>query len=172
MIELTPAEMALWHRIKSHDEEADWEPTRSTMQELTTSLLQSNKIPPQRLRYMEDPALNPGAQGKSRIDVFVANGCALEDISGHPHFEQILRYWIDGPDLPTDIQAEFRAVVDDCQPVTSGDQKTLRETARRLARKLDRIDYKTVEAFLQLAVDCGLDDDDALAVRAAVKTVR
>lgn len=79
------------------------------MAELTERLLQRDAISHNRLRYFTDPECNPGGRGKSRADVFEANGTQGDEILRHPHFMKYLAYFLFGPDLPEAIIAEFNS---------------------------------------------------------------
>ncbi|MEZ0219108.1 MAG: hypothetical protein ACAH22_02310 [Tardiphaga sp.] len=89
---------------------------------LMKSLLERNAIPAWRTRFFSDPSYSSGGCGKSTEQIFVGNGCdTLEKLFAHPHFLDVLRYFLEGPDLPQHVALDFHAAVADCGMVTSSD---------------------------------------------------
>ena len=91
----------------------------------------------------------------------------------HGNFVEYLRYFVYGPDLPKPIIEAFQQKVIDCgEPFTSGDSITVGNVARQLARSHGLEAGHAAEECYKLALDCGLDADDARSVRDAVKKLR
>jgi hypothetical protein len=143
------------------------------MQALMAALLERNAIPLARRKFFTDPAWFIGGHGLCHLQVFEKNGTRGDDIFRHPHFVKYLRYFIYGPDLPKDIIARFQKKVGDCgSPFTSGDAITVADFARDLTRSHGLQPHNAAEEFFKLALDCGLDPEDARTVRDSVKRVR
>jgi len=150
-----------------------WLPIADAMAELMASLIERKVIPEPRKRFFTDPAYNIGGHGLSRQQVFEKNGTRGEAIFRHGNFVKYLRYFLFGPDLPEALSEAFRAKVIDCgQPFTSGDAITVADFARQLTREHRLDGPHAAEEFYKLALDCGLDADDARTVRDTVQKVR
>ena len=80
---------------------------------LARSLLERRAIPQLRLRYFKDPRLNVGGRNKSRKQVFERNGTKGDAIFRHSRFLKYLKYFIFGPDLPSEMVARFRQILVD-----------------------------------------------------------
>lgn len=130
-------------------------------------LLARQAIPEIRLRYFTDPKFNIGLK-KSRKQVFVANGTKGEAILKHPHFLPYLQYFIYGPQLPKKIIYEFLHLISDID----AERDELRKFARNMTRQFELNPREACEEFFKLALECGMNVDDARSVRDAVKTVR
>jgi hypothetical protein len=177
-IELTERERDLVSRIdfepsgKSHDRES-WQPIADAMAELMESLLQRKAIPEARRRLFTDPAYNVRGHGLSRLQVFEKNGTRGEAIFRHGNFLKYLQYFLFGPDLPQAVIEAFQFRVRECgKPFTSGDALTVADAARQLTRAHGLAGPWAAEEFYKLALDCGLDADEARAVRDTVQKVR
>lgn len=177
-IELNDKERGLLSRIDFAPSSAtfnrdSWAPVAEAMAELMHSLLQRNAIPEPRKRYFTDSAYNIGGHGLSRLQVFEKNGTRGTAIFRHGNFLKYLRYFVFGPDLPNQVIDAFHDKVVACgSPFTGSDALEVAENARSLTRShhLDR--RKAPDEFYKLALDCGLDADDARSVRDRVMKVR
>ena len=140
---------------------------------LTRSLLERNAIPKVRLRYFTDPELNIGGHKKSRRDAFEVRGIKGDAIFQHPNFLRYLKYFITGPDLPTETVDRFWTIVIDDRGTSGMVRDQLRQFARHEARRLPPEQRrKAVEEFFKLALECELDVDLARSIRNAVGTVK
>jgi hypothetical protein len=175
-VELTPREQDLWDKIDfgprpiggSHDSlRASLEPAH----DLARSLIDRGAIPDIRMQYFTDPALNIGTK-KSHKQVFEANGTKGDSILRHPNFIPYLRYFVLGPELPETTMEAFRELLGELGTITSGDRRALVDFARREAKGLTLDPRAAAEEFFKLALECGLDVDDARAMRDAVMRLR
>jgi hypothetical protein len=150
-----------------------WRPMADAMSELMRSLLQRNAIPEQRKKFFTDPAYNIGGHGLSRFQVFEKNGTHGDAIFRHGNFLKYLHYFLFGPELPKTVIEDFQAKAADCgTPFTSGDSLTVADFARKLTRSHGLAGPHAAEEFYKLALDCGLDSDDARTIRDSVQKVR
>ena len=177
-IDLTERERDLVSRIdfnpsaRSHDADS-WRPVADAMYELTHSLLQRSAIPEARIKFFTDPKYFVGGHGLSRRQVFERNGTHGDAIFRHGNFVKYLRYFLYGPDLPQPVIENFRQKIADCgSPFTSRDALTLGDATRRIARSHHLNPGDAAEEFYKLALDCGLDADDAHSIRDSVKKLR
>lgn len=173
---LTPDEQHLLDQIElnastQHDHQR-WRRNGELVVELTNRLADRDAIPAHRLLYFTDPEYNVGGRGRSRMGVFEHNGCQGEDILRHPHFLKFLRYFLEGPDLPTSIIVQFATEVEACDPVTSGDIIPLAKLARDLIRRSGLDPNPASEEFFKLALEAGLDASDAESMRQSVRQIR
>lgn len=172
-VELTPEESALWAKIPKSgapgpDESAE---VMATAESLARSLLGRGAIPEPRRRYFLDPALNIGGSG-SRAEVFERNGTRGEAILRHPHFLPYLRYFILGPDLPAPTIAEFLRIVEEDAGTSGEVMDQLRRYARAEIRRQRLNPKRTAEEFHKLAIEVGLGDGLARAIRDAAMQAR
>lgn len=137
---------------------------------LLKSLTERKAIPEIRLRYWSDPDYHIGRIKASHQGLFERNGTTGEDIFTHAHFLPYLRYFIFGAQLPEHMIAEFQEVVGNPEWVSSGEITDITKGARRLVRKYGL--HGEDEEFYRLALDAGLSQSFAKAVRDAVKQVR
>lgn len=176
-IELTEVESDLAARIdfnpSRHTSNAEpWAPVAEAMSALLKSLLARDAIPETRKRFLDDPELNIGGHGRSRLEIFEKNGTKGEAIFRHPHFVKYLRYLVYGPDLPGAVVEAFQKEVDACGSITSGDIVPLGDFARKQTRLHGLDSGSAAEEFFKLALDCGLDASSARSIRDAVKKMR
>lgn len=177
MIELTEREKLLISQIDfepsttSHDA-TSWRPIADAIEELTRSLLKRKAFPQVRWKIFSDPTFFIGGRGRSHRQVFEKSGARGDAIFRHRNFVKYLHYFVYGPDLPKQVIESFQQKVIECgQPFTSGDRSTVANFARRLTRS-HGLKADKAEEFYKLALECRLDQSDALSVRDAVKTVR
>jgi hypothetical protein len=177
-IELTERESDLASRIDfnpssgSHNADS-WRPIADAMHELMHSLLHRNAIPEARWKFFTDPEYFIGGHGLSHCQVFEKNGTRGDAIYRHGNFLKYLRYFIYGPDLPQPVIEAFRQNVVDCgEPFTSSDAHTVADSARQITRSHGLHPGDAAEEFYKLALDCGLDLEDARKIRDSVKKVR
>lgn len=140
---------------------------------LARSLLARRAIPKVRVRYFFDPKLNIGGHGKSRKQVFEANGTSGDAILSHGNFLKYLKYFIFGPDLPdTTIDKFIKILVDDLG--SSGEVlEQLRRFVRAETRRLrSERPQDFAEEFFKLALESGLDVGLAGSIRDAARTAK
>lgn len=173
-IELTPEEISLVEAIK-FDPHATLGDTQAfhangdLVVQLTTSLLDRDAIPVQRLRYFTDPDYYVGGRGSSRQSSFMGKGHDSESMMRHGHFLKYLRYFIYGADLPGPALQCFTQAVEGCGPITSGDIVPLRATARELARTYHLEPKAAADEFYKLCLDLNLGPSDAASIRSSVQ---
>jgi hypothetical protein len=171
-IPLTAAEAALLAQIDLsplHRKHAAHLAAQEPIRELLRSLGARNAIPPQRLRYWDDPEFNLGKTSGSRKQMFERNGCCGEDIYAHPHFIKHLRYFLLGADLPPDLIRAFEERVRNPSLVSSAEAIELGATARQLVRRHGLDPSEACEEFFKLALDLDLGLEHARRIRCAVK---
>ena len=176
-IRLTEDEQQLWSQIYSARSQVrpDRNILRATLEpssRLTQSLLDRGAIPPMRWRYFSDPKFNASGRGKSRLQNFERNGNKGDAIFRHPNFYKYLRYFILGPDLPPETAADFAALADDCQPITSGDQQDFCDLARSEVRRWNMDRGHASEEIFKLCLELGLGEGISYAVRRCIKQMR
>lgn len=140
--------------------------------ELTERLLERNAIPVHRLDWFTKPEHFIGGHGSSREQWFRRNAQPGTVIFRHPHFLKYLHYFIYGPDLPERVMSAFAAEVEDCDMITSGDILPLAKFARQQARTRGLDAKSGCEEFYKLALELGLDADQARTIRNQVRTAR
>ncbi|MFZ5669049.1 MAG: hypothetical protein ACOY4K_06120 [Pseudomonadota bacterium] len=174
-IPLEPAEQVLLERI-AFSVDALRAPGRfqangDAVVQLVQTLYARGAIPKHRLSFFQDPEWNPSGRGVSIQQYFERNGTSGEAILRHGNFLTYLRYFLFGPELPAAIYKPFHKAVEECGMITSGDIKPLSDLARRLART-HGYSYSSADVFFQLALECGMDPDDAGYVRRSVQQIR
>lgn len=172
-IELTEEESALLSGIELDQSGLDHEQYKlqgPLVLSLLNSLAERNAIPEVRLRYWSDPEYQIGRLKASHKGLFERNGRQGDEIYTHPHFLKYLRYFLFGAQLPASAIAEFEEAVGNPEWVSSGDITDITKGTRRIVREhgLQAED----EEFYRLALDVGLNQWFAKAVRDAVKQVR
>jgi hypothetical protein len=177
-IELTKRERVLVSQIDfdqpagTHNADS-WRPTGEAMHELMVSVLDRKAIPGARIRFFTDPACFIGERGLSHCQAFEKNGTCGDAIFRHGHFVKFLHYFLFGPDLPQPVIGTFRQQVADCgEPFTRSDALAVGDSARRLTRSHGLNPGVAAEEFYKLAIESGLDADDARVIRDRVKKLR
>jgi hypothetical protein len=173
-VTLTAPERRLADRISFDPRDRDFERLRESCAaagELARSLFARGAIPEIRMRYFDDPLLNPGGR-KSRCQVFRDNGRSDEEIVEDGNFLKHLRYMIFGPDLPAAVIDGFRRVLEEDAGSTGMVQDQLRAFVRDQVRTraLERLD--AAEAFFMLTLECGESLSLVASVREAAMSVR
>jgi hypothetical protein len=168
-INLTLEEEELAQSLDFDITQGDWELRMARLNAagaLTESLLKREAIPEIRRQYLTDPELNIGGHSKSRIQGFTAHGIQGSAIFRHANFLKYVRYFINGPELPTATVAGFRRIVED-EVGTSGEvlDQLCRFTRSEVRRGLPVERYKLPEEFFKLALECKLDFYTAKCVR-------
>ena len=91
----------------------------------------------------------------------------------NPAFLKHVHYFLYGPDLPEDVIHVFQQEVMRCgQPFTGSDALEVADFARELTRSHGLDTRKALDEFFKLALDCGLDAENARSVRDSVMKVR
>jgi hypothetical protein len=172
-IELNDAEKTLLAQIKLDAAELEgYEDTRRNGQAvhaLMKSLIDRKAIPEVRWRYFSDPKFRVGGRGTSHKGAFERNGRRGAEIVEHPHFLEYLRYFLHGVDLPASVVGSFSEKVSSCGMVTSGDVVPLGKHARQLTRLHCHNGREVSEEVYKLALDCGLSQSYAEAIRNSVR---
>ena len=140
---------------------------------LARSLFDRGAIPEVRVRYFCDPKLNIGGHGKSRKQVFEANGTTGDAILGHGNFLEYLKYFVFGPDLPDETINQFLTIVEDERGSSGEVLEQLRRFVRKETRRLrseGRQDF--TEEFFKLALEIGFDLGPAGSIREAARSAR
>jgi hypothetical protein len=115
--------------------------------ELAESLLERKAIPEIRLRMFNDPDLNPGGRGKSRIDIFDQNGRSNAEIIRNAFFLPWLRYFVEGPDLPEPTIAGFLKIVEEDHELEINTVDQLKNYVRKKTRAMGRDNHAPQEFF-------------------------
>ena len=172
-ITLTPQEQALLQKINfgfANPGQPDTDPKGDAALELTRLLCARGAIPDIRRRYLTDPKLNIGGRGKSRVQVF--GSTRGEVIFRDGNFLPYLKYFIFGPDLPSETIARLRQVVEDGHGLR-GNLDQLRKVARSETRRLSTSrKARYPEEFFKLALEIGLDEFRAARIRDAASTTK
>lgn len=170
-VELTDEEANLYEQIPdSLDSNVPWETIADAMESLFRFLIGRDAIPAVRLRVFDDPR-SAEVRGKSPKQVFESNGTGGDHIYRHPHFIQYLRYFINGPDLPSAAINGFCGILNDDQGTSGMILDELHRYVRSCVReyRLDRNSAGT--QFYRLAVELDIDHDPH-AIRRAAKSTR
>jgi hypothetical protein len=175
-IELTSEESEVFaqinldpHALKGFE---DSQQNANLVEFLMESLIDRKAIPDVRISFFTNPEYNSGGRGKSRQEIFENNGTKGKAIFRHAHFLRHLRYFVCGPNLPPGLIAGFRAEVENCGNITSGDTPTLVNYAKQQTKAQGLEPKKAAEEFYKLALDCGLDTYYADAVQKSVQKMR
>lgn len=172
-IELTEQEQQLLSGIELNASRVDHEQYQSQgplVLELLQSLIDRNAIPEARQRYWQDPEYQIGRVKASHQGLFERNGTRGNDIYTHLSFLKYLRYFLFGAQLPAPAIAEFEEAVGNPDWVTSGDITEISKATRAIVRKY-RLQNED-EEFYRLALDVGLNQWFAKAVRDTAKQVK
>ena len=155
-ITLTPQEHALLQKINfgfANPGQRDTDPKGDAALELTRLLCARGAIPEIRRRYLTDPKLNIGGRGKSRLQVFGSS--KGEEIFRDGNFLPYLKYFIFGPDLPSEFVERLRQVVEDAHG-SRGILDKLRRVSRAEAFGGSRQRSRTLlKNFSSLALEIG-----------------
>jgi hypothetical protein len=175
-IELTERETVLVSQVFAPSatprDAASWRIIADAMEELMRSLRERNAIPEARWKFFSNPTFFPNGHGSSRRQSFEKNGTRGKEIFRDPNFVKYLRYFVYGPNLPMPVIEAFQQKIAECGTLfTSGDSTMIRDFARQLARS-NGLNHEDAEEFYKLALESGLDANDALSVRNVVKQVR
>ncbi|BAL73736.1 hypothetical protein [Bradyrhizobium cosmicum] len=173
-IQLTGAEAALLAQIELDMGKLKFESAQSNapaVVALMKSLEERKAIPEIRLRYWLDPDLNHGRIKSSHKGLFERNGTKGQEIFEHPHFLPYLRYFLFGADLPPSVISTMKERVGNPAWISSSDILPIAKFARMLARQ-SGLDQNAAEEFFKLALDLGLPEYTAGAIRKAVHQIR
>lgn len=140
--------------------------TGKAASELFKSLQTRHAIPPARLDYFIKPF--PGGRGKSHRDFFARGESLFED----PNFVSYLRYFIEGPALPTNTIEGFRRILIDNLGATGMVMNQLCAFVRQETRRLRLERHTAREEFWKLAQEVAYPHADAVRNAAASGAVR
>lgn len=170
---LTDEEQKLFSLIKfnwnTHDE---LHRSLEAMSLLAKSILDRGAIPQVRISYFTDPEFNPGGRGKSREEIFEANGTCGDEILRHPHFLRHLEYFLCGPNMPAVAVDAFKTKLLESGYLTGGDINDLAPFARACVRSNGLKPHAAAEEFFKLAIDCGARPAYADSLRKSVRAVK
>lgn len=102
--------------------------------QLVTMLLDRDAIPNVRKKVFSAAEYATGP-GPSVAEQFRRNGNSHEQTIRHPHFLEWLRYFIFGAQLPDTMIEAYKRLIDELQPLTSGDAQVLRKFTRQQVRQ-------------------------------------
>jgi len=158
-IQLSPEETEL-HKQMMDDFEHNRPYSGQYARRLLVSLQSRNAIPQARIDYFTKPY--PGGRGKSHLDIFKANDRSGDSVAEHPNFVEYLRYFINGPALPSTTIEGFRKIMSE-DAGTSGEVmaqlcKFVRAETRRL--RLDRTTAR--DEFWKLGAETGYDHAETI----------
>lgn len=175
-VELTPEEQSWRDQI---DFEAPYTHDQEAAARLAKSLFAREVIPQVRLRWVEDPDFNMNSNSKSIFQqVFIDNGTTGDRQLTDGNFLPYLRYFMDGPDLPSDVIDAFCAEVDRHQlengslHITGSVKDRLVEIAKAGVRRHGLYGFEAAEEFWKLAIECGIDKMHSRMIRDAVRKVK
>lgn len=172
-IKLTDDEKDLYVYLKNFTEPSkknyqEKQKRRDKALELTNSLINRNAIPKIRLEYFCDPKYYINSS-KSRKKEFEDNETKGEDIFRHYHFQEILFYFIDGPELPSEIIDGFNRIYEDSEPITSGDIVVFGKFAREQTKAHNLNHSNSAEEFYKLSLEFEFEEYEARFIRDYVK---
>ena len=158
-IQLTPEEAELQRQMMD-----DFEHTRPYTGQYARHLLELLKnrkaIPQARIDYFTKPY--PGGRGKSHLDVFKKNDRSGKSTAEHPNFVEYLRYFINGPALPSGTIEGFRKIMIDDLGTSGEVMDQLCKFVRAETRSL-RLDRGTArDEFWKLATEAGYDQAEII----------
>jgi len=122
--------------------------------QLAESLLKREAVPEIRLRMFDDPDLNPGGRGKSRLQNFRNNGNSLEETLRHADFVPWLRYFLIGPDLTEPRIQGFLKIVKEDHGTEGMVVDQLTKYVRKETRQMGR-DSHAPQEFFRLCHEVG-----------------
>lgn len=172
-IQLTPDEQRLLGRIDFDSSPGAHDVVIASLEAsaaLAKSLLDRSAIPEIRIRYFTDPECNPGGRGKSKKEIFERNGTAGDEIFRHPHFLKFLRYFIFGPDLPTEAITAFCASI--WNYLSGGDVQDLVALAKKSVRRYSLDPREAAEEYFKLALECKAMPSSADRIRRQIRSMR
>lgn len=138
---------------------------------LTLRLLERSAVPSIRWAYFSEARYNVGSK-KSRAEVFESNGTSGDEIFGHAHFLNYLKYFIYGPDLPDSMIFGFQKIVEEDRGTSGMVMDSLRKFVRAEVRR-HHLDPRTAgEEVYKLALECGVSEHLARVVRDAAMRTR
>lgn len=168
-ITLTPKEQELYEQLpasalKARDKQ-EWDPISLIMSELAESLIGRKAIPELRWKMFSDPEYSePGAKPmKFSIETHGTRGDA---ILRSPWFLEYLRYFVNGPDLPSSIVEKLYQIICKDWGLREEGRKFIRVYARTLS--LDEKNNASKE-FFRLAFEFGLGRYEAELMRKDAK---
>jgi hypothetical protein len=167
-LELTPEEQGLLDQM---DFGPPYEHGQAAAARLAVALLSRDAIPEARLRWLDDPSLHVGMK-MSRRELLEKNGLKGMDLLTDGVFLPYLHYFIFGPNLPSDVIAEFCAKVDQYPFVSGSVRDALVKIAKDAVRRCRLSPGAAAEEFWKLATECGVDNMHARSIRDAVLRVR
>lgn len=167
-IQLTVEETLLFDQIRFDGRSGHEALVRScrAAQPLMRSLLDRKAVPAVRWRYFTDPDYNVGLR-KSRLQIFESNGTSGDAIFGHGNFLKHLKYFIQGPALPSSVIAGFCELLE-----LDDDRDRVRAYVRAQIRSNQLEPGGAGEEFYKLALECGLDEPLARSLRDAGRSTR
>jgi hypothetical protein len=139
--------------------------------QLAESLIKREAIPKLRRRMFDDPDLNPGGYGKSRLQGFRNNGNSDSEILRHAHFMPWLSYFILGPDLPEPTIQGFLKIIEDDDGLEINVVDQLKKYVRKETRAMGR-DNHAEQEFFRLCHEAGKPQWAEFVRKAAMEASR
>lgn len=174
-IELTDGETALYALVSEAERQSlvnhDFRRARQAgeaSKKLFGSLQRRKAIPEARLRYFADRRYSASDTRSSRRDRFLRNAHTEDQMYTHPHFWKYLLYFVNGPDLPSEVVVNFAEIAKD----KMRDYDALSSFARQASRRLTGDHTTKADEFFKLALDCDCPLNEAMQVRQAVMRAR
>ena len=161
-VKLTKDEASLWQLVTQPSHLIDdWEPIADAQEQLTRMLIERMAIPEARLQIFI----------KLHKPSFVKNGRLDEEIFRCPHFTKYLDYFIHGPALPSEVSTSLCDLLNNTIDTSGGMRSRCRALARQSVRQYHFDKQDAATAFYRLAVEIGLGENEAKALRQAVMTL-
>lgn len=176
-IDLTIPEQTLYAQLPTEGELVDprsrgiGQKAGSAMAELMKSLQGRDAIPELRQSVFADPVYAETGK-RSPMQVFESNGTRDQDIFRHSHFLPYLRYFVEGPALPRAVMSKLCELLAD----EMGPSNRFRAECRAYARDLQRRHHRELRElrtqFYRLALELGLQPNEARMIRETLKQAR
>ena len=135
------------------------------METLMVSLLRQDKIPEVRLRVFEDPKLREKGDRSPAHEFRHVSG---SEVYRQARFAPHLRYFIEGPDLPEDVIERLAPVLHRDAGVSGDVLARWRDCARNHLRETSRPKAALATEMFRLAIEAGIEADDARMIRNAI----
>lgn len=157
-ITLTAAEQAIYDQVNWNStpvDQAKLKRNGELVADLTAELGSRGAIPETRLAYFTEINMDAGKGKRSRQQILQDNTHdGGEDLFHNPTFVKYLKYFINGPDLPTATIAGFCKIVDDHHGTSNKLLTRLTKYVRSHAHDSSLSIAVTAEQYFKLATEC------------------
>ncbi len=170
-IKLTDAESLLLSIIPATPGHDGWHQVADAMETLFESLQNRHAIPEVRLRFFFDPEFAESGN-KSRHEVFESTGTFGNEVYRHPNFISYLKYFIQGPDLPTPVIDGLCGILNDDAGTSGMVMDKYCKYARQCIRQYGIDRRKAASEFFRLGVEIGMELHAARTLREAAQSAR